>query len=493
MSKLIVVSNRVSLPGAGAEAGGGLAVALKEALASKGGIWCGWSGKSEEYPRTCKQADGNIQYMTMDLSFHDYKNYYSGFCNSMLWPAFHYRLDLSHFEAPMFESYEAVNRQFAEKVASVTKPGDVIWAHDYHLMTFARHLREMGVKERMGFFLHIPFPVPEIFAALPSYMEIMKGLCAYDVLGFQTDIDLQAFIRCVTELAGARAVKSVHENMFEVQVFGRSFKAGRFSISIDTADLMMAADRAAIAPKTLQLKKSLMDRALLIGVDRLDYTKGLVQRLQAYGELLKTHPEYLNKVSYVQITPPSRTDVESYGDIRHDMESLAARINGVNADIDWVPLRYINKSFTRNELSGFYRTARVGLVTPLRDGMNLVAKEYVASQNPDDPGVLLLSRFAGASHELGCGALLINPYNAEETAAQMHRALSMAIEERRERYEAMIAVLKKNDIFLWSKRFLNHLTNQAEKDKIIVWQQRHPTTVSVSIPKKVPMLVTQNM
>jgi trehalose 6-phosphate synthase len=393
----------------------------------------------------------------------------------------------------MFEGYESVNKQFAQKVAALSKPGDIIWAHDYHLLTFARHLRDMGVKERIGFFLHIPFPVPEIFAALPYYMDIIRGICSYDVVGFQTEPDVQAFLRCISDLAGGRVSKTLHENMYEVQVFGRTFKAGCFSISIDTHDLMLAADRAAISPKTQQLKDSLQDRALLIGVDRLDYTKGLIQRLESYSELLKKYPEYRGKVSYVQITPPSRGDVEIYENIRNDMESLAARINGTNADIDWVPLRYINKSFTRDELSGFYRTAKVGLVTPLRDGMNLVAKEYVASQDPGDPGVLLLSRFAGAAHELGCGAILINPYNTEETALQMHRALCMPLEERKERYDTMIAVLKHNDIFLWYKRFLDHLTHANEKDKIIVWQQRYPNVVSVSVPKKVPVLITQNL
>ena len=482
MSKLIIVSNRVAIPGGKTEAGG-LAVALTSALKERGGIWFGWSGKTSESESadTREQDSGDIRYVTIDLNAREHEFYYRGFCNSVLWPLFHYRLDLSHFSPEMYDDYQSVNHRFAEEVHKVAEADDVIWAHDYHLLSFAAHLRELGNRRRVGFFLHIPFPVPEVFCALPFYPEILKALCAYDVLGFQTDMDLQAFLRCITELGGGHKSKSPQENMYDITAFGMNFRAGRFSISIDTGDLMLAADRSEIDPKTVKLRQSLRSRYMLIGVDRLDYTKGLMQRLEAYQHFLHQWPEYNNKVTYVQITPPSRTDVEEYGKMREDLEGMAAHINGENSDIDWVPIRYLNKSFTRDELAGFYRTARVGLVTPLRDGMNLVAKEYVASQDSTDPGVLLLSKFAGAADEMKCGALLINPYNAAETAKYIREALEMPLQERQERYEAMISVIKRNDIFLWMQRFLSQLTN-ADNPPIIFWKQDYIARVTSAPP-----------
>ena len=322
----------------------------------------------------------------------------------------------------------------------------------------------MGLWKERDFFLHIPFPVPEVFTALPNYKDMLKFLCAYDVLGFQTDNDLQAFFRCISELGRGNKPKPVHENMYEVTAFGRTFRAGCFSISIDTNELMLAADSSELDPETIKLKESLGECQMLIGVDRLDYTKGSVERLDAYQNLLEQWPQYRSKVSYVQITPPSRIEVRDYHKIRQQLEERAARINGENSEINWSPLRYINRSFNRRELAGFYRASRVGLVTPLRDGMNLVAKEYVASQNPDDPGVLLLSQFAGAARELDVGALMINPYNAGDMAVQMHRALTMPLEERKRRYQAMITVLKRADIFLWTKRFLTSPSRTGERN-----------------------------
>jgi trehalose 6-phosphate synthase len=333
----------------------------------------------------------------------------------------------------------------------------MVWVHDYQLITLGAHLRHAGVQEKLGFFLHIPFPTPEVYTALPHYMELLKGLCAYDLVGFQTDGDLQAFLRCVTELAGGRKTKTIHEGVYDVQAFGRKFRAGRFAISIDTATLEKLAQKEADGEKVQRVRASLVGRSMLIGVDRLDYTKGLPQRLEAFHHFLQDNPDYCNKVSYVQITPTSRMDVVDYGVIRGQLEKLAAHINGVNADIDWVPIRYVNKSFSRAELAGFYRMARVGMVTPMRDGMNLVAKEYVACQNPEDPGVLLLSQFAGAAYELRDGALIVNPYNVEDMAGNIRRALDMPLKERRERHQAMMGILRKQDIFAWTRRFLHYL------------------------------------
>jgi trehalose 6-phosphate synthase len=253
-------------------------------------------------------------------------------------------MDLVRFEPAMFESYERVNRMFAERVMAASDAEDAIWVHDYHFMTMGAHLRTLGAKQRIGFFLHIPFPVPEVFSALPHYQEILKALCAYDVIGFQTDGDVEAFLRCVKEFGHGRKVKSKTENIYDVQAYGQRFKAGRFSISIDTNDLMLAADKAELSPTTLRLRASLDGRPMIIGVDRLDYTKGITHRVQSFHHMLQQSPEWLGKVSYIQITPPSRSEVEEYADIRHTLEGLAARVNGMNADIDWVPIRYINKS-----------------------------------------------------------------------------------------------------------------------------------------------------
>jgi trehalose 6-phosphate synthase len=461
MSRLMVISNRISMPETRAEAGG-LAVAINEALKESGGIWCGWSGKRSPTPQVEEKTYHNIRYITTDFTRQDYKEFYLGFCNAELWPLFHYRLGLTRYQKEMFEGYQRVNRHFAELAARAAKKGDRIWVHDYQLILLGAYLRELGVKERIGFFLHIPFPVPEVYVALPHYMELLKGLCAYDLVGFQTESDLQAFLRCLTELAGAHT-RCIRSGIHEVQAFGRRFRAGCFPISIDTAHLEKAAARSAATAKIVNLQKSLGGRSMLIGVDRLDYTKGLSRRLEAFGHFLTTNPDYRNRVSYIQIAPPTRTEVVEYGVVREQLERLAAHINGVHAEIDWVPIRYINRSFTRGERAGFYRVARVGVVTPLRDGMNLVAKEYVACQNPQDPGVLLLSRFAGAVGELIDGAVVVNPYDAEDTAMKMRIALEMSAEERKERWQAMMGTLRRQDIFCWTKQFLHYLAPEEPR------------------------------
>lgn len=483
MSRLIVISNRVTMPGS--KEAGGLAVALQEALKAQGGIWCGWSGKRCRNPETAKKRAGNVDYLTLDFEEKDYQDFYVGFCNSLLWPLFHYQLGLTNFNRDMFDGYERVNRRFAEVVAQHTRSGDTLWVHDYQLLTLGRYLREAGIQERTGFFLHIPFPVPEVLTALPVYEEILQGLSAYDLIGFQTVTDLQAFIRCITELAGGAELRTLDDGIIELQAFGRKFRAGCFPISIDTEDMVRAAAAAVHSAEARQLYRSLNGRSMLIGVDRLDYTKGLTQRLEAFNHFLHTSPEYSGKVSYVQITPTSRDEVDSYKTMREQLEGLAARINGTNADIDWVPIRYINRSFSRKTLAGFYRLAQVGLVTSLRDGMNLVAKEYAACQNPDDPGMLLLSEFAGAAHELDT-ALIVNPFNIEATGEAIARALSMPLEERRERHAAMMAVLRRNDIFTWTERFLAGLASKPEKPRLV--HSTYPLPLTAAAPEVVAVI-----
>ena len=455
MSRLIVASNRVALPGKASA--GGLAVALKDALEQRGGLWCGWSGEVSDYPSIHHASNDKVDYATFDLTQQEYEDYYLGFSNSLVWPLFHYRTDLAHYRRAMFDAYENVNARFADCIAGRAEDGDIIWVHDYHLLTLGRHLRQRGLdKPSIGFFLHIPFPAPEIFHTLPVHEAVLKALCEYDLVGFQTEEHAKAFIACL-QVADQTTTSTQQENRWHVSAFGRKLTVGAFPISIDTADMQSTAEDAEQEPKTKQLADSLNDQHLIIGVDRMDYSKGLPNRMQAFDHFLQTYPEHRRQTTYIQITPVSRTDVDEYQALGEEVETLAAHANGLHGDVDWTPIRFIEKGFPRESLAGFYRTARVGLVTPLRDGMNLVAKEYVACQNPADPGVLILSQFAGAAHELAAGALLVNPFDTEAMANALHQALTMSLSERKTRHQTMIQVLEDNTIFTWSNDFLKTL------------------------------------
>ncbi len=456
MSRLIVLSNRVTLPDGKSNAGG-LAVALQEALQTRGGIWCGWSGQTREFPKRHAEQHGNIKYVTVDFTAPDHDDFYLGYCNSTLWPLFHYRLGLMHYTPAMQEAYERVNEMFATQMAQMSEPEDTIWVHDYQMMRVGHHLRQRRVENRLGFFLHIPFPTPEVLWALPNARDILEGLSAFDTVGFQTKSDLQSFVRCINEMAGGRGQCSMQEDRCTLEAFGRSFVAGVFPISIDTENLSAMAADSESTSHVAQLKRSLNGRKMVIGVDRLDYSKGLPHRLEAYDHFLTENTDRAEDYSYMQITPLSRSDVREYAKLREEVEGLVARINGNHARMGWVPVQYINRSYSREVLAGYYRQARACLVTPLRDGMNLVAKEYVACQNPADPGVLVLSQFAGAAQELE-GAIIVNPYDTEATGEAIRQALVMPLEERRERHQRMLRVLKRHDIFAWTESFLHQLS-----------------------------------
>lgn len=455
MSRMVVVSNRVApIDERKGGAQGGLAVAIQAALKQKGGIWFGWSGEVKENPEDQPHqfSLGALNYATCDLSPRDHEEYYNGFANSTLWPLFHYRLDLTEFSRRTYAGYLRVNSLFASKLSPLLAEDDTVWVHDYHLIPFAEQLRQMGHEQRMGFFLHTPFPVPEILVALPNHDTLIRSMCAYDVVGFQTDRDRRAFISYLVDETGAEVVSDKL-----VRAFGRFVRVEAFPISIETGDIEEMAMEAAETRQAERLRDSLMDRDLIIGVDRLDYSKGLLQRFEAFQALLENYAGNRGRVTFMQIAPPSRQDVEDYIEMRRSLEHMAGHINGAFAEFDWQPIRYLNKSFSRRNLLGFYRMARIGLVTPLRDGMNLVAKEYVASQNPKDPGVLVLSRFAGAAPELACGALIVNPYDVEGVAESMQRGLTMPLDERRQRWQAMMEVLRHNDIDAWRQRFVDAL------------------------------------
>ncbi|HYD29821.1 MAG TPA: alpha,alpha-trehalose-phosphate synthase (UDP-forming) [Azospirillaceae bacterium] len=462
-SRLVVVSNRVAPVDEGKQATGGLAVAVLAALKKSGGVWFGWSGEVSAEPaeQPALAHAGRLTYATLDLDPRDYEEYYNGFANSTLWPLFHYRLGLTSFSRRTYDGYIRVNARFASQLAPLLQPGDMIWVHDYHLIPLGELLRRQGVEGRMGFFLHTPFPAPEILAALPTHDRLVRSLCAYDVVGFQTVGDLRCFADYLRYETGAKIEEVPPEPGLpgpacRIHAFGRRLLAQAFPISIDTANLESLAAVAATSRQNERMRESLVGRDLMIGVDRLDYSKGLPQRFEAFRCLLESHPENRGRVSFLQIAPPTRADVPEYAAIRRELETAAGHINGQFAEFDWMPIRYLNKSFGRRTLAGFFRLARVGLVTPMRDGMNLVAKEYAACQNPDDPGVLVLSRFAGAAREMEA-ALIVNPYDVEGVAEALQQALTMPLAERLERHRILMAVLRRHDIAAWREAFIHAL------------------------------------
>jgi trehalose 6-phosphate synthase len=458
--RLVVVSNRVALATAeGKGLAGGLAVAVLAALRRSGGIWFGWSGEVSDAPPTAAELTpgDNFTYATLALARRDYDQYYNGFANRVLWPLFHYRTGLIDFQREHFAGYMRVNRQFAALLAPLLRPSDLIWVHDYHLMPLGDELRRLGVEQPIGFFLHTPFPAAEVFRTLPSHAKLMRAMCAYDLVGFQTENDLSGFCDYLLRWSGGQAAAPG-----EITAFGRKLRAAVFPIGIDVDAIAAQAAQSVGSRQIRRLNESLRQRSLIIGVDRLDYSKGLPQRFKAFERLLEAFPETRGRVTLMQIAPPTRSEVPEYLQIRRSLEAAAGHINGRFAEFDWMPLRYLNKSFNQRTLCGFLRTARIALVTPLRDGMNLVAKEYVAAQDASDPGVLVLSCFAGAARELG-DALLVNPIDTDGVAEAIHEALVMPLGERIERWESMMKVLRRNDIAAWREQFVEALAEATAR------------------------------
>ena len=449
MSRLVVVSNRVALPDE--SRAGGLAVALHAALAETGGLWFGWSGKIDPHHSGAmhEQTAGDIRYVTIDLSRRDHADYYNGFANRSLWPLLHFRVDLVDYSRETYAAYRRVNALFADKLAPLLRDDDLVWIHDYHLIPLAALLREHGVRCRLGFFLHVPIPSSDLLAALPQHARLFEGLSAYDLVGFQTTRDLERFQDYVRLFGRGRVIAP---GVLET-AGGRLLRADAFPISIDTAHIAQQAAAAVDKASVKRLAASLSGRALAIGVDRLDYSKGLPERFRAFERYLKRHPQQLGKITFLQIAPVSRGDVAEYRALRHELEQLAGHINGSHAEPDWTPMRYVNRNYPHSSLTGFYRLARVGLVTPLRDGMNLVSKEFVAAQDPNDPGVLVLSSFAGAARELD-SAILVNPYDLDGVADAIAIAMHMPLPERKERWQAMMDTLRTHDITAWRRTYL---------------------------------------
>jgi trehalose 6-phosphate synthase len=456
LARLIVVSNRVALPSRnGSNQAGGLAVAVRTLLKRHPGLWFGWSGKiADDHDEVALRTvrENGVSYVVSDLTAEDYQEYYNGFANRVLWPLLHYRLDLAEYVRRDLSGYRRVNAHFAAQLHALLEDDDLVWVPDYHLIPLAKMLRDRGCRSRIGFFLHVPFPPPDLLTTLPNHEWLIPQLCAYDLVGFQTESDAANFSRYLE-----RECRLPRIGPDGFQTAERAVRIGVFPIGIETAEFHRLARRAVRAPLVREVMDSLAGRAMMIGVDRLDYSKGLAQRMDAFERFLALYPDWRGKVTYLQITPKSRSEIPEYIAMERAVSVAAGHINGSYGEAAWTPIRYVNRAYSRSVLAGLYRSARAALVTPLRDGMNLVAKEYIAAQDPDDPGVLILSRFAGAAAECGA-AMLVNPYDPETVAISIARALAMPIEERRERHEELYRVIAQNDIRAWGDAFLAALT-----------------------------------
>lgn len=449
MSRLVIASNRVADLRAATQTGG-LAVALADALRQRGGVWFGWNGERHGVTGGDLAVEnvGKVETVAAPLSPQDVDDYYFGYSNSVLWPLCHYRLDLVDYRPAFLDAYQRVNEVFAGQLFPFLKPADLVWSHDYHLIPLAGYLRQLGCRHRIGFFLHIPFPPPDLLNASPDHVGLINSLLEYDVIGFQTHSDAENFKLCLGERTTA---VQIAKNQFRVGE--RIITIDRFPIGIDVAAFTDMAEKAEEDVKIDLMRRQMLGRRQIIGVERLDYSKGLPERMKAFKQLLIQHPELEKTVTFLQIASPTREEVDAYADIRMELESLAGAINGRFSDFNWTPVRYIHRPVSRRKLAALFRGSQVGLVTPLRDGMNLVAKEYVAAQDPNDPGVLVLSKFAGAAEEMR-QALIVNPYDIDDMAQQLHRALSMKLKERQRRYEMLHDQISRHDASEWLDTFL---------------------------------------
>ncbi len=463
--RLVVVSNRLpvvmseTVDGWHVEPGsGGLVTALAPVLRNRGGLWIGWSGTSEEegVAEALAETTEGVGYSLVPISLtaEETDKHYRGFSNEIIWPLFHDLQSLCNFDPAYWKAYEKVNDKFARVITRETVANDFVWVHDYHLMLVASRLKAMGLRAKVGFFLHIPFPPLDIFVKLPWRFQILKALLDFDLLGFQTMRDRRNFIHCVRALVGQTEMCG-RGQVCDIQVASRTVRVGAFPISIDYDALVEEARSREVAESAWHIHENLPERQIILGVDRLDYTKGIPSRLQAYRRLLERYPEHRNKVTLVQVVVPSRRGIPGYEELKTTIERLVGEINGqFTHESGWIPIHYIYRSLSRYELLGYYRTAEITLITPLKDGMNLVAKEYCAS-SLEENGVLVLSEFAGAAAELQRWALLVNPYDIVGMSDVIHQALTMEPGERHRRMHRLRQTIRRHDIFWWVDSFLN--------------------------------------
>jgi trehalose 6-phosphate synthase len=458
---LVVVSNRVARAKANEPMTGGLAAALLPVVEQSGAIWVGSSGRLT--PRAYGPVNMEIQALgagalaLLDMPASDYTSFYEGFANSALWPALHSRSDLIRACDDDYRAYRRINSFMAQALLRFRKANTAFWIQDYHFLALGEELRRLGVIEPIGFFLHTPWPAASVAVSVPHHRELIEAMLAYDVIGFQTEDDCQHFADYLRD----ELSMSVEDGVVRSR-HGLS-RLAVFPIGIDVDGFAAQAAKATTHPEVSRLRLSLRGEKLAIGVDRVDYSKGLVNRINAFDRLLTNNPSLKRAVSLLQIATPSRDAIDAYSRLQGDLATLVTNINGKHGEADWTPIRYLNKGYGHQVLSGFYRSAQVGVVTPLHDGMNLVAKEYVAAQNPDDPGVLVLSKFAGAANELDA-ALLVNPNDIDAVSRALASALSMSILERRERWAAMMASLRAHTIHQWFADFLAALEETPLRD-----------------------------
>jgi len=449
--RLVVVSNRVAKPGP-AQAGG-LAQALSGLIQQRGGVWVGWSGRAAVVDQQVHSEHvGRIEYLTLDLPTAEFDPYYTQYANGALWPALHGRVDLVAEHAAARDAYWAINRRFADVLMKTLSATDTVWVQDYHLIPLGQLLRERGATCRIGFFLHTPMPGRDVWATLPDHVELLRAFASYDLVGVQTERDCAALLESLATVGGTSAIAGGGVVFSDA----RSVAVRAFPIGVDADALAILAERSMTRERVTALQANLQGRALLVGVDRLDYSKGLPERVAAFDRLLDEAPELRHRITYLQIAPESRSDVPEYRRLSRAVQRKVGRLNGRHGDESWTPLRYVNRTYALDDLAGYYRLARVGLVTPLRDGMNLVAKEFVACQDPTDPGVLVLSKFAGAVNELQA-ALIVNPMDTQQCASAMAQALSMPRAERVQRWQADMHALRAHSIHDWGREFLDAL------------------------------------
>jgi trehalose 6-phosphate synthase len=458
--KLVVVSNRVARGNANEPMTGGLAAALLPVVEKSGAIWVGSSGRvrdgAQKEPFAEIEALGAGALAMLDLPAAHYGGYYEGFANSALWPALHSRADLIRASQDDYLSYREVNAFMARALLRFQKPDAAFWIQDYHFLALGAELRDLGVTVPLGFFLHTPWPVRAVMEGVPHHRELIEAMLAYDLIGFQTQDDCENFLEYLSSCLGLECEDGVVTSRH-----GKS-RVAVFPIGIDAEKFALQAAKAVSHPDVSRLRRSLNGEKLAIGVDRLDYSKGLINRINAFDRMWTLQPALARTASLLQIATPSRGAIEAYGNLQNELAKLVSDVNGRHGEVDWTPIRYLNKGFSQTVLAGLYRTAQVGVVTPLHDGMNLVAKEYVAAQNPADPGVLVLSKFAGAANELDT-ALLVNPHDIDGMARTIATALSMPLNERRLRWEAMMEKLHNHTIQQWFADFVDALqTTQTD-------------------------------
>lgn len=451
---VVVVSNRVARAKSDEPLAGGLAAALLPMVRDSGAIWVGSSGQSAGTTRDSFariEALGTGALATVDMPARHYRGYYEGFANSALWPALHSRPDLIHVTVEDYASYREINAFMARALLRFNGAETAFWIQDYHFLSLGAELRRLGIERPLGFFLHTPWADRRTMAAVPNHAELVDAMLAYDLIGFQTVEDRQNFEDYLHAELGLNIVDGTVASEWGLT------QLATFPIGIDVEEFSTRASKAVGRIEVTRLRDSLRGAKLVLGVDRLDYSKGLVNRMRAFERMLEIEPTFKRDVALLQVAVPSRGNIKAYRELKAELAGLVGEINGRHGEVDWMPIRYLNKGFSQLTLAGFYRLARVGLVTPLHDGMNLVAKEYVAAQYPFDPGVLVLSSFAGAAKELDA-ALMVNPHDIDGMARQIAAALTMSVEERRERWQSMVRKLKAASVQNWFSDFLHTLT-----------------------------------